>query len=655
MKTACPTAWRWLVLLVPATVAVLSLAGLAQAAEPPTTVVIFDGSGSMWGKLDGERSSKLVMARDAVRKGLARTAPGTLVGLMSFGHRRGGDCQDTETLIKPAPLDIERVMAPLETLNPRGRGPLTKALREAGALLGAKSAPASIVLLHDGPDNCEQDPCTVIGELKQAHPDVRVSVVSIGLSAEDARGMACLPQETGGQHYQVANTAEITAALDEALATRATPPPTAPQPPPPAPVTKAPPAPPGRPGLQLSAMLTKGAPAVALPVHWEIRRAGEKGAPLWEGTTPAPLLVLPTGRYDIDVRSGLIAQHVVAEAVEGEARALGVVLEAGTLALAEGTTGARTLDGTVVSLARIEGAGTPKSVILQHIEPEIALAPGTYLVSVTAGTLRIERPVGIVAGQRVTLAGSLALGTVELSALTAKGGKGVDRIVYSVLEDDPDAPQGRREIARSAAPTPSFRLPAGTYYVVARAGMAEARERISVRAAETQRHQLVLDAAQLDLSVRVAGGRLTGEGPITHAIERLGGASPETVSGNGASASFDLGAGRYRLVTRVGLGNVAAERELKLSPGQTEHIDVDLTAGAVRLRLLDGASGTPIVDAGWEIRDASGRVVWTGLGTEARALLFAGRYMAKAEARGLAREKAFEVRAGEERAIDLSR
>ena len=59
------------------------------------------------------------------------------------------------------------------------------------------------------------------------------------------------------------------------------------------------------------------------------------------------------------------------------------------------------------------------------------------------------------------------------------GGPPLADVVFQVFEDDPDAPQGRRELMRSAAARPSFSLPAGTYYVVARHGAAEARERLT--------------------------------------------------------------------------------------------------------------------------------------------------------------------------------
>src|SRR3990172_7805438 len=78
---------------------ILSLVAVNAADEPPSIIVVFDGSGSMWGNIEGTRANKLTVARDALRRGMAKVVgPQTRVGLASFGHRRG-DCGDVEGLV----------------------------------------------------------------------------------------------------------------------------------------------------------------------------------------------------------------------------------------------------------------------------------------------------------------------------------------------------------------------------------------------------------------------------------------------------------------------------------------------------------------------------------------------------------------------------
>ena len=284
----------------------------------------------------------------------------------------------------------------------------------------------------------------------------------------------------------------------------------------------------------------------------------------------------------------------------------------------------------------------------------MALPAGNYLVGVTSGALRIERPVGIVAGERVSIANALSLGALELSAMAVKDGPALKDLVYSVFEDDPDAPQGRREVVRSAASMPRLKLPAGTYYVVARRGAAETRDRVTVRAGEVERRVMMIETGQVQLTVRIAGNRIEADGPIVHRLERIDVQPPEVVTASGPAASLDVPAGQYRLDSRVGLGNAKLVRELRLKPGETERVTVDLPAGTARFRYLEPASGRALPDMSFEVRDRAGQIAWAGLGSEPKALLLAGRYTVRVEGRGVSGERGFEVAAGEERVVEVA-
>jgi Ca-activated chloride channel family protein len=208
-------------------------------------------------------------------------------------------------------------------------------------------------------------------------------------------------------------------------------------------------------------------------------------------------------------------------------------------------------------------------------------------------------------------------------------------------------------VARSVASQPKFTLPAGTYYVVARRGTAEARERITIGAGDTDRRALVLDLAQLSLAVRLPGLRLDGSESVSHRIERIGGDARDVLYINRASGTVPVAAGRYKLETRLGIGNVLIEREIELRPGASEQVTIEPPAGGLVLRLLDGPGGTAIADVAWDIRDAQGRTIWIGNQTEARPLLLAGRYTIVAGTRGRQTERPVEVRQGELRTFDI--
>ena len=245
----------------------------------------------------------------------------------------------------------------------------------------------------------------------------------------------------------------------------------------------------------------------------------------------------------------------------------------------------------------------------------------------------------------------IAVGELDLQVAAAAGGLPLDGARTTVFEDDPDAPQGRREIARSAASHPVFTLLAGSYYVVAQYGGGEIRERFVIRAGERTERTLALGIAQVTVSAKLPG-RLDAGAPIQLKLQAAEGAK-EIVPARRGTATFDVPAGRYRLEGRIGTGNVQIEKDFELKAGAREQIALELPAGGLKLRLMD-TSGAPLADAAWEVRDRAGRLVWAGVESEARPLLLQGRYNVKAEVRNRRVVRDIEVRAGEVRAIDLT-
>ena len=105
------------------------------------------------------------------------------------------------------------------------------------------------------------------------------------------------------------------------------------------------------------------------------------------------------------------------------------------------------------------------------------------------------------------------------------------QLVFSVVEDDPDAPKGRREVARSAARQADFVLPPGTYYVVARQGSVEARERLAVGPGDVVRRTLNV-AGGASGACNQASRRATQalSELVSYRVERLDGSPPEVIT-----------------------------------------------------------------------------------------------------------------------------
>ena len=90
------------------------MAGSAQAAD--RAIIVLDGSGSMWGQIDGK--PKLEIARETLKSVLPTLPDDLELGMMAYGHREKGNCQDIELVVPPAAGSRLRETAPCTDFKP---------------------------------------------------------------------------------------------------------------------------------------------------------------------------------------------------------------------------------------------------------------------------------------------------------------------------------------------------------------------------------------------------------------------------------------------------------------------------------------------------------------------------------------------------------
>lgn len=632
---------------------------LAQdASAPATVVVVFDGSNSMNGRLPGDATVKHVLVREALRRSLAKIPQGTRMGLAAFGHRRSSDCTDAAMVTQPA-VDAGGLMAELERFKPRGFSPVALALREAAAPLAAAPGPASLVIILDDLASCRtEDPCTTATDLAAKNPRLSISVLGLGLNPAAVERMTCVANVARGRLANVQNARELDAALEGVLLAAAgtiAPAPSA------ASVRPAAPAPrPGVPaavvpvptarGLHLTAPLSAGGPPLDRPVRWIVTRDQDTDAPpLAEVQKAYAYLDLPPGRYRVTARIGAIERQIGVDVAATGPTILPVVLDAGVVHVSAvlGKGGGAAVDALITALPADATAGTPRrAVIARAGDGTLVLPAGNWRVAAELGHARVERSVTVRAGEPASVELVLEAGRLALSADGAPGG-----LRFAISEDDPDSPDGRREIARSAAPAPAFFLPAGAYNLIVRRGEAEVRDRLVIRAGEDLSRRIATGSTRLRVVSRVPAA---GDRPVqvSNRILRLDGAEREVAHSTEPDSAFDLAPGRYRIETRLGGQNAIARRDVEVRGDGEQRIAMDPPAGSVQLRVA-GASSLQFGEVSWTIVDSSGWAVWRTGQPEPQLVLAAGRYIAQIEARGSRYERAFEVRPGDVSRIDI--
>ena len=192
----------------------LSLPLVAQA-DPARTIIVMDGSGSMWGQIDGR--AKLEIARDTVGEVLGEVPKAQEIGLIAYGHRRKGDCGDIELVVPPAAGTAARISEMVNTMRFLGKTPLSAAVREAAEALRYGEEAATVILVTDGLETCEPDPCALGRELEEGGLDFTAHVIGFGLTQEEGAQVACLAQETGGRYIDARTAEDLTRALTQTV------------------------------------------------------------------------------------------------------------------------------------------------------------------------------------------------------------------------------------------------------------------------------------------------------------------------------------------------------------------------------------------------------------------------------------------------------
>ncbi|MDP4990356.1 MAG: VWA domain-containing protein, partial [Marivita lacus] len=254
-----------------------AFATMTSAQDQPNTVLVMDGSGSMWGQVDGV--AKITIAQEVVGHLLSDFPAEQGLGLTVYGHRERGECTDIETVVAPAPGTAAQIATAVNAIKPLGKTPMTDAVIAAAQALRYTEEKATVILVSDGVETCNPDPCAAARLLEEAGIDFTAHVIGfdIGSDAEALAQMQCIADETGGQFLTADTADQLTAALTQVAA--------APEPEPEPVLVQ----------TALSAVIEGSDNLVSGPVLWELTSNTETVLSDTEGN---PLdLQLPEGSY----------------------------------------------------------------------------------------------------------------------------------------------------------------------------------------------------------------------------------------------------------------------------------------------------------------------------------------------------------------------
>lgn len=186
----------------------------AQQDAPSPILFIYDASGSMWGQLDGK--TKKEIASEVLSQAVSNLPENQNIGLMAYGHRTKGDCNDVEFLVDLKNSTKSTVTNAVKNINPLGRTPLARSATMAFNSIRDSNTKATIILVTDGIESCDGNICNEVTKAKDEGIEFKLHIVGFGLKEGESEQLKCAANAGGGKYYDAADASALDDSLTEA-------------------------------------------------------------------------------------------------------------------------------------------------------------------------------------------------------------------------------------------------------------------------------------------------------------------------------------------------------------------------------------------------------------------------------------------------------
>lgn len=585
---------------------IFSFTTLANAQNNDNVIVVFDGSGSMWGQIDG--TSKIEIARNAMQEMVDTWNDRTGIGLIAYGHRKKGDCADIETLLPAAPINKTTFMAAINAIQPKGKTPISAAVRKAAESLKYTEQKATVILISDGLETCNADPCVLASELESTGVDFTTHVIGFDIKKADSAKLACLATNTGGKFISASNAAELNKAITETVQTVQTVQKAAPEP---APVPK------GPQGIKAIPVICETcADVLEKDVFWYLYEAQQDAngnrREIGRNGSATALFETAEGRYFVYGTYGQAATGVEVEVKPGTLTEVKVNFNAGNLRVSgAATAGTSPLDKDMfywVYDAKKDLEGNRREIARSGAASQLFHLPaGEFYVVAQHGNAFASAELTVQPNKLTDYVFDMNVGYLKVNAIPTNGSAVLnDNMFYWVYEDKKDLEGNRKEVTRSGAASQLFKLPAGKYHIVAQHGKAYTSASVEISANALSEYTFDMNVGYFRVNAIMAEGMPPIEDNmfywVYHAKKDLEGNRKEVARSGAASQLFRLAAGKYYVVAQH--GKALSEKEITVEAGALSEETLVENSTIVRVTPTVANGGVLANDVFWWVYDA---------------------------------------------------
>lgn len=158
---------------------------------------ILDASNSMnsrWG-----RQTRIDAAKELLVKSINELdgVPNLEIGLRVYGHQSPitatyQDCNDTKLEVPFGPENIARIKSRIRSIQAMGTTPIARSLEAAAGDFPDANSRNVIILITDGLEACDNDPCVIAKKLKDKGVNVTPFVIGLGMDLSYLEKFKCI-------------------------------------------------------------------------------------------------------------------------------------------------------------------------------------------------------------------------------------------------------------------------------------------------------------------------------------------------------------------------------------------------------------------------------------------------------------------------------
>lgn len=189
--------------------------------EKTRILFILDASNSM--NLDWDKQTRMTAAKEILNQSIEklRGIPDLEIALRVYGHQSAvtntyQDCQDTKLEVPFGPSNVDAIKLKVKQIQAKGATPIARSLESAAGDFPDTLQRNFIILITDGLESCDNDPCVIAKKLKEKGVKVTPFVIGLGMDLSYLDKFNCIGTYTDAENKEAFKSA-LTSVISKTL------------------------------------------------------------------------------------------------------------------------------------------------------------------------------------------------------------------------------------------------------------------------------------------------------------------------------------------------------------------------------------------------------------------------------------------------------